>query len=417
VSSRSRDYGWALLAIALALRLGWIGVQWARQGPTLSYPDEELHWQLADNLAHQGTLVTNDGRFAARMPLYPLFLAANAGMGDDGIVVSRLLQAMLGAATVLVVYRFARAALGPRPALVAGILACIDPFAIFFSSLLLTEVLFTLWLVCLIALAWRLTTVHKSAWTTAIGVGLAGAACVMTRPSAIALLPLVWITAALCAKQHRRVTLHLLPAPLILVAALLPWGLRNHNLLGGYAWLSSNGGVTLYDAQGPQADGSSNQAFLTRVMSDPAFPKGNEIVHDKYLTNLALENMRRDPARVLHLAGVKFLRTWNLRPNVSDGGPAAAIASAAYTALLLIGAAVAIVRAARRRPASTRRPIKLFLLWVGLPVVYFTLLHCLYIGSVRYRVPVMPLVALAAGAALAGPITHQPTPQTDQPTR
>ena len=37
------------------------------------------------------------------------------------------------------------------------------------------------------------------------------------------------------------------------------------------------------------------------------------------------------------------------------------------------------------------------LLW--LPVIYFTLVHCAFIGSLRYRVPLMPFVEIAAATA------------------
>ena len=37
------------------------------------------------------------------------------------------------------------------------------------------------------------------------------------------------------------------------------------------------------------------------------------------------------------------------------------------------------------------------LLW--LPVLYFTLVHCVFVGSLRYRVPLMPFVSIAAATA------------------
>ena len=127
---------WLLCGAALALRAGWIVFRWTTHGASLDYPDEDLHWQLASNLVQHGALVSEDGRFAARMPLYPLFLALFAGFGQIGVLLARLAQAVLGAATVWLVCRWASAALGPRAALVAGLLVCCDPFGVFFSNLL-----------------------------------------------------------------------------------------------------------------------------------------------------------------------------------------------------------------------------------------------------------------------------------------
>ena len=54
----------------------------------------------------------------------------------------------------------------------------------------------------------------------------------------------------------------------------------------------------------------------------------------------------------------------------------------------------------------------LFLLWAAwreapwrlllLPVVLTTLMHMMFVGSVRYRVPVMPMVMVLAAACLSG---------------
>ena len=150
--------GWLIFAAALLLRAGWVSYGWNQAGPALEFDDEPLHWQLATNLVERGELVTDDGRRAARMPVYPLFLALFAWMGQSGILVARLTQALLGAVTALLAYHLARKALGTRAGLVAGLLVCCDPYAIFFANLLLTEVLFIIFAVGLTACIWLVAT-------------------------------------------------------------------------------------------------------------------------------------------------------------------------------------------------------------------------------------------------------------------
>ena len=398
---------WLLCGVALALRAGWIAYRWATHGAALDYPDEELHWQLATNLLHTGRLVTDDGRLAARMPLYPLFLAVFAALGPASILAARMAQAVSGAATVLVAYRLADAALGRRAAVVGGLLIGCDPFGIFFTNLLLSEVLFTFLALALLGCAWRLCAAADPPRRAAVGLALLGPAAVLTRPSCAALIPLVWLLVLGLAPQRRRLAPWLLLCPLALVLLVLPWGLRNKAVLGDYAWLSTNGGVTLYDAQGPQANGASDQTFL-RTM--PAFQDLGEVALDRTLKRQALDQMRADPARVLRLAGIKFLRTWSPVPNVSEyRGGAVAWAGAAYTLGVLLLAVIGLVRSLcdRARPELRRFQA---LLW--LPVLYFTFLHCVYIGSVRYRVPLLPFLSLAAAAAAFAirPITASKTP-------
>lgn len=424
----------AVVLVALVLRGGWVLYRWQSQGPELTYDDERLHWQLATNLVQHGVLITDDGRYAARMPLYPLFLALWAGLGEGGILAARLAQAVIGAVTAGLAAWIAYQTGAPRTARLparpnvpadachqslhgsarllagvpAGVLAACDPFGVFFANLLLSEVFFTLLLVALVGAAWHVGNEwlerhiddrHRDArpgWRAAGGgVGIlaaTGAAVVLTRPSAALLVPAVWLMLAVWAPSWRQAA-RLLICPLVAGLALLPWGVRNWIVLDSFAWLSTNGGVTLYDAQGPQADGSSNQEFLR---ADSAWRELDEVTRNQTLARRAVAQMRADPARVLRLAGAKVWRTWSLTPNVAEysSGPEA-WAGAAYMVVLLAMAAVGTWRGVRAG-GGTRRLCTL--LW--LPVVYFTLVHAVYVGSLRYRLPLHPLLALAAAVAI-----------------
>lgn len=402
---------WLLFGAALVLRVGWVVYRWNSPGPA-PYPDEDLHWQLATHLVRDGTLISDDGRYAARMPLYPLFLALFAGLGSVGILVAKLAQAAVGAATAVVGYRLAESALGRRAGLVVGVLIACDPFAVFFANLLLSEVMFTLLALGLTACAWSLLTAPANR-AALLRLAMLGPAIILTRPSAVLWIPLVWVLLAGLAvargragaeagqdvRAWRALSVRLLICPAALIVLMLPWGLRNHAVLGSYAWLSTNGGVTLYDAQGPEADGSSNQAFLRET---PEFQGLGEVALDHTLKHRALEQMWSHPRRALRLAGVKFLRMWSPRPNVAEhrSGPEA-YAGAAYTLFLLLAAAAGLMRT-----RAGDRQVAWFQALVWLPLVYFTILHCVYIGSVRYRVPLMPFLALAAGSAWKRPISQ-----------
>jgi 4-amino-4-deoxy-L-arabinose transferase-like glycosyltransferase len=408
VKLKAPEPGVVLFAAAFALRVAWVLSCWSRSGPALEFPDEALHWQLASNLVSDGTLVTDDGRFAARMPAYPLFLALFAWTGEAGILIARLTQALLGAATTWVGYSFVKRSIDRRAALIAGVLLCIDPYTVFFANLLLTEVLFIFFAVALTACALPLVCRSmKPPRTAALGIAVCGAAALMTRSSAAGWILLLWLVLWLLdsprAHANRRLALYVV----VLAICLFPWALRNRAVIGAPAWLSTNGGVTLFDAQGPQANGSSNQQFLTEL---PQLAGLDEVQRDRELRRLAIQQMRSDPARVLKLAAVKFVRTWRLTPNLSEyRGGVIALVSAAFTAATLVLAFVGLARALGTAPfqegdAGERRPVARdtcrrlhLLLW--LPVVYFTLVHCVFVGSLRYRVPLMPFIEIAAATA------------------
>lgn len=399
---RELNLGLIVFLLALLPRVGWIALRWAQVGPQLEFPDEQIHWQLATNLALNGALVTDDGRFVARMPLYPMLLAPFALWGSVGVLGAKLLQAALGAAAAWLSLRFGSAALGRRAGVIAGILVAIDPFGVFFSNLLLTESPFVPVIIAATASAWYLAAdpARRDPCNT-LGLSLFGVAAIFLRPASTPWVFALWLCLVVMDRLRWRTMLRIAICALVLALALIPWGLRNRSVVGDFAWLSANGGVTLYDAQGPQANGASNQSFLEEM---PELRGLNELALDQRLQLRAIDQMKRDPGRVLSLAAVKFSRLWNLVPNLeSYRGSAAAIANAVFTGIVLLAALIGMIRlmAGRRHIAMRNAAIGRWLVLVILPVVVFTLLHCIYIGSVRYRVPLMPFVELLAAAAFA----------------
>jgi 4-amino-4-deoxy-L-arabinose transferase-like glycosyltransferase len=398
VKLKAPQPGLVLFAAAFALRVAWVLSRWHQSGAELEFPDEELHWQLARNLVGDGTLVSDDGRFAARLPAYPLFLALFARGSATGILIARLAQALLGAATAWIGYRFVRGTLDRRAGLVAGVLLCIDPYTVFFTNLLLTEVLFIFVAVTLTICALSLICRSaRPAWTAALGVAVCGAAALLTRPSAAGWVLLLWIVLGLLDSPRARASRRFMLYVVVMAAGLFPWALRNRAVIGAPAWLSTNGGVTLYDAQGPQADGSSNQQFLSEL---PQLVGLDEVQRDRELRRLALAQMRDDPARVLRLAWVKFTRMWSLTPNLPDyRDSVTVVVSSIFTAVTLLLAIIGLVRAVGPRDPAAAVTLRRLHLLLWLPVVYFTLVHCVFIGSLRYRVPLMPFVSIAAATA------------------
>jgi hypothetical protein len=103
---------------------------------------------------------------------------------------------------------------------------------------------------------------------------------------------------------------------------------------------------------------------------------------------------------VARLAAVKLLRTWNVWPNEAglSSWPVRLAVLLSYVPVLVLGVAGAA--------GTIRRGWPYVLCW--LPAVYFTVLHVIFVGSIRYRQPAMlGLIVLAAGAVRSGRKTTQ----------
>lgn len=379
-----------VFVIALLIRLAWVVTRPALAVPAsaLAFPDEREYWRLAMSVAAGHGLVDEFGYRATYMPAYPAFLSLFV-TAPNGLLLARVAQAVLGAAIVFPLFLLGLRIGGGRAAFAAAVLGAIDPFLVFgFSHLILTETLFATMLALGLALAWPGSGAPRSGMEN-VFAGLAFAAAVYLRPSA-AVLAIAWplVAGLCCARRERNLAAAIVP-PAICMLLLLPWALRNRAVLGEWRWLTTRNGISLYDGLGPHAAGGSN---LARTKTMPEVTNLNELQWNAFFAREAMRCATEDPGRVLRLAWTKLKRTWSLVPNEPGSRTPAKMAVSAAWMLLTLGAAV--VGAARCR---NRRVVALLLL----PAVYFTILHMVYVGSVRYRVPAMPAIYVLSAAAFA----------------
>jgi hypothetical protein len=160
-------------------------------------------------------------------------------------------------------------------------------------------------------------------------------------------------------------------------------------------------GESLYDGLNPQATGASDMRFVDDfrqhlraedIQNPAAAERANcfEARLDRRLRDAAIAWAVRHPGRVAQLAAVKFLRIWNVWPNEASfrNGAFCLVLTAAYLPVLALGLAGVWRTAHRGWP---------YVLCV-IPAVYFTLLHVIFVGSIRYRQPAMlVLIVPAAG--------------------
>lgn len=423
---------WAILLViifALAIRIGWVAHLPTDNKSLWALPDQVEYYEIAQNVLRGKGFHFWDKRFfseiipnstigdvhAFRMPGYPLIVAACGGK----IAIVRVVQAILDASTVLAAYLLARRWMSERPALLAAILVAVNPFLIYFSGLMLSETVFVAMLAWGMVLLTRETSPspgtpgegwgegsvlfdsqtggqknpHPARDTgvlprvrgrgglihASLGVVLL-ALSIHIRPSAMLLpilLPLV---------IRRDWKLPIIGA-LAVVLVLLPWAIRNKRLLGEWVWTTTNSGFTLYDGFNPKATGASDQSFIKDM---PQLKEMNEVDRSRYLSARAQSYIATNLPRVASLTFNKIARTWSPIPLSEQFGSRKLyrLVGGAYSVVLFGLVVVALFR------CNLPKNVLLFLL---MPAVYFTVIHAMSVGSLRYRLPAeVPLAVLAA---------------------
>lgn len=402
--------GWWLcgvLAVALALRVGacaWLPSR-LPAGERFEFGDSDAYWTLARQIATgRPYQYGSPDASVFRMPGYPLLLAPLFLCQNDPLVLwGRLVGAVCGTLAVAAVYGLAARLFDRRTGLAPAALAACYPGAIAISAVVLSEAPFCPLIVAQLAVwvaSWQTgeasaasqAAAGRSLLLAAASGGLGGLAT-LVRPSWLLFIPFALVAGLVLCRERRR----MLAGGMVMMAAavivLLPWWVRNARVVGHFVPTTLQVGASLYDGLNPRADGSSQMDFVAeferqeRAAKDAGEPFEYRL--DRRLRRAAIDWAIGHPSTVAALAAVKFARMWNVWPNAHDQRSWAVRLISAATYLPVLALAIVGVWRTRGRwwPAA--------LCW--LPAVYLTLLHVVFVSSVRYREPAMlGLMVLAA---------------------
>ena len=404
-----------VVLLALTARLafvGWWQQTHVREPQQFEFPDSASYWELGHDIAAgEPYQVGSPDRRVHRTPGYPLLLAAMFRVvGQEASPTwARGLGAALGALTVGAVYWLARQIFGLRVAWLAAAIVSLYPEAIVVSVLPLSDGPFCLWMVLQLAVwRWATNSVSSKSIALAIAAGAIGGMATLTRPSWLLFAPLLVALWTLFSRFDRSQLTLGCTMLATLAIAMTPWWIHNYRVVGRFVPTTLWVGPSLYDGLSPTANGRSDMSFVPAfeaklraadaarppTASDPPF----ECRFDRLLRDEALRWAAANPGKVLELAGTKLLRMWNIWPNEPQFRSwfVRLAVFGTYTPILLLS----LYGAWRFRDRG------LDVLLVILPAVYFSLLHAVFIGSLRYRQPAMLTLAILAAAALISLFDH-----------
>ncbi len=346
-------------------------------------------------------------------PLYPYALAVIFSIAGHSLGLVRVVQAVLGSASCVMLGLAGRRFFNERVGVIAALLLALYPPAIFFDGLVqkssLDIFLFTLTL----ALVARFH--DRPHWKWLAAAGAATAVFALNRENARVLYPVVaaWLLLAFRDVPVRRrlgwVAIFLGAS----FAVLLPVGLRNYRVGGDFLLSTSQLGPNFYIGNNSHASGSYEPLVPGR--GDPIYerddatrlastavgrPLSASEVSDYWLRR-SLSEIGDHPFGWLGLMGKKFLLTVNAA-EIPDTESIEAYADYSWTlrGLLWLDFGVILPAAVLGAWVSRRDWRKLLILYgmfAGLEVSV-----ALFYVVARYRHPLVPLVLLFSAAGLAG---------------
>jgi 4-amino-4-deoxy-L-arabinose transferase-like glycosyltransferase len=354
------------------------------------FPDSYGYDAMAKNIISGKGFIVSENLQAGRAPLYPGFLAVCYTLFGEKLLVIRLIQALLSTFSCLLVYLIAKRIFNSSVGIIATLITALYPFFVFFSGLILSETVFIFLLLLLVYLLVVLEQYDK--WWLAAAAGVINACAILTRPSFVlffVFLGLFWFLKAFRVKglMVSRIKSYLV---IIIFTCLTmsPWVIRNYLVFDKFIPVTATGGLALYEANSPYATGGCAPDWDLPA----AIKKLPEADYDAILRKMAVQYIKDNPMRFIKLSMIKFSRFWNVVPNFDEYRSIKyALASIFSFGVVLLFALWEIFR--------LRKQWRLIIILLT-PVFYFTLIHMVFIGSIRYRIPIEPYLIILAASSL-----------------
>jgi 4-amino-4-deoxy-L-arabinose transferase-like glycosyltransferase len=409
----SRAALWAVLVVALVVRIAVVGVAAPDYRPLFDAADYDRHAEsIAAGHGYPDSALLGHGPTAFRPPVYPYFLGAVYAVTGQRWTAGLLAAAVLGTLVVLLIYLVAERLWGRRVALVSAALAAVFPPLVTLGAALLSEPLF---LVIELGLVLAVLAFRRSAdWRFAAAAGLLAGLGALTRANGVLLvIPAivgVWTARPLLGRRAL-----VAPAAVLLAAALAiaPWTVRNAFVFDRFVPVSTQAGFGLSGTYNDISRGDERYPARWRHPRTTAEygslfrrPGLDEAELDAKLRRGALDYVADDPPYVAeslwwntlrmfdlarrHPADVSGLRRERGLGRASDG----VVVWSGYGIELVALGGVLILLAL---PRGRRGPI---FPWLIPPLMVVGAIAIL--GNSRYRAPVEPFLVFLAAIALVG---------------
>jgi 4-amino-4-deoxy-L-arabinose transferase-like glycosyltransferase len=398
----------AILGLALVLRLPILVLNISHQSRFFT-PDSPAYVTAATNF-HETYFEPTSRLFGLgllRTPGYPALIRVVYAIAGDRPWAVIVVQIAMGVATVGLVYLLGRRLFRPAVGAWAALALAVDPISILLVNSLQPEIFFTLLLVG--GTLFLLRGLRDRSWGWGAAAGILFGVSALVRPVSL-YLPAVVIPASLFF-QAGAWKKRLPPVLALLLAFSLPvGGWMAHNAEAtGVPTLSTTDGITLlyFRAAGALADDEGisyreARARLELALAQRAGPDLNEAERSRVAASLAVRTLLDHPVSavkmwvwgaVLMVAGPgrdELLGLLGISSRTSGTSIALVGLEFLVLGLILAGAVWGIRVLVRDR--------KWFGLIFGLAfILYFVIVSSGYGAYSRFRVPVMPFIALLAG--------------------
>jgi len=415
-----------VLAIAFAFRICWMLLVYFKNPDGIWAFDSYGYWYLGKNLSEHGVFSQHmNPPFYPdyfRTPLYPLFLALFQILNADNFILI-LVQVILSVLTCYFTFRISKEILqNERAGLIAALIMALDVPSIVLSDFVLTETLFSFLFIISCFLFLRFMKEKKL--SSLVFSGIIFGLCMLCRPI-VAFLPLLFLffIAFIHRKEIVKAIQHSAIFGMALLLVISPWVLRNKNVFGEFS-LTYLGTHTLlnHHAASIEAEvrGKSYSSFISEYRQEVINKFQGDLTEKRrdalkqpaefaaFIRNESFRTIRENFEIFLKIQ-IKNVFEFFVKPvrgyidlqlknlpaysgkNISLLAKIIVVIQLLFLALIYIGFIWGIF--------SMKKEF-IFLIFILLLIIYFSNMTVPPFSEARYRIPVMPLIAIVSAIGI-----------------
>ena len=373
---------------ALGVRL--FGLALTPQQPT--YGDETEYMELAQVLTEDHTYPTRP----YRPPGYPAFIAAVWSIGPDTYAFLRIVQACVGALTIVLVFLVAGSVFDERVAVGASLLMSIYPLWVYTSTTAYPQVIACALFYLILLLALRSEARLSLEYSASIGV-LTGIA-VLCIPAYVVLLPalLAWLVCVRQPRELRKAIRFWGVCTLAAITVVAPWSIRNWIANHEVIPVATNGPINFWLGNNPWATLNTKSHLHPFAIYGARLERLSPQEQDRFLIKMATQYIQAHPLRTFGFTVAKFFAFFRPWPGQITGSdmPGRAVLLWLDGIIWIVVMVFGILGFVLLRHQYSQ-----IWLW-ALVIVFLAFLYSLFFPAMRFRTPVDAMFGMLAIAAV-----------------
>lgn len=345
-------------------------------------------------------------------PGYPWFVGIATWLSrpltDNPVTAIVVIQALLGATTVIAGGIVGRRLGGRRVAVAAMVGLALYPNLVFHSGTVLGETLYIALFIAFCAVIVSGPGFGAIGARRVTGAGVLLGLAVLVRPISLAIVPVLALAWWVETRDRRLVLRSTALTVLAVIVCIAPWTVRNTIRMDAFIPISTNTGENLCIGHAEGATGAFALREACNTDVGPLDGPAGEVAADEEKQRRAIEGFLDDPGREPWLLWRRFWFTW-IRDGDHDGVLAAQsyrldrflaptteqrLTRTADIAYWVVGPAgvLGLLSMVRRRHGIDVLVVGSAIVTAGVPLLFF--------GDSRFKVPVIPLLIIAAATLL-----------------